>query len=75
MEKTIHEAQLIIVNIIRDLLVDLATDGDASSQDIEEMNDHFGRVAEFVIDQLGLEIIEGDDGKVLASLNPVRGWV
>lgn len=75
MEKTIHEAQLIIVNIIRDLLVDLATDGDASASEIQEMNDHFGRVAEFIIDQLGLEIVEGGDGHVMAKLAPAKGWV
>lgn len=75
MEKTLHEAQLIVVNIIRDVLVDLATDGGTSEEDIEEMNDHFGRVAEFVIEQLGLEVVESEGGKVMASLNPVKGWV
>ena len=75
MEKTLHEAQLIVVNIIRDVLVDLATDGDASGEDVEEMNDHFGRVAEFIIDQLGLEVVEGEGDKVLALLNPAKGWI
>ena len=75
MEKTVHEAQLIVVNIIRDVLVDLAVDGDVSAQEIEEMNDHFGRVAEFIIEQLGLEIVEGKDDTVVAEIRPARGWV
>lgn len=73
MEMTISEAQLKVVNIIRDVLVDLATDGDIA-EDIEEMNDHFGRVAEFIIDQLGLEVIDGQDDGVLAKLSPNSGW-
>lgn len=76
MERTIHEAQLILVNIIRDVLVDLAMDSDVTPQEIEEMNDHFGRVAEYIIDQIGLEICDAqEDGKVLASVNPARGWM
>jgi hypothetical protein len=73
MEMTVSEAQLKVVNIIRDVLVDLATDGDIG-EDIEEMNDHFGRVAEFIIEQLGLEIIDGQDEGVLAKLSPNSGW-
>lgn len=75
MEKTVHEAQLMVVNIIRDVLVDLATDGDASELDIEEMNDHFGRVAEFIIDQLGLQICENESDEVTAIIKPAKGWI
>lgn len=71
---TVSEAQLKVVKIIRDVLVDLATDGDMA-EDLEEMNDHFGRVAEFVIEQLGLEVIEGEDGTVMAKISPASGWV
>jgi hypothetical protein len=74
MEMTVSEAQLKVVKIIRDVLVDLATDGDMA-EDLEEMNDHFGRVAEFVIEQLGLEVIEGEDGTVMAKISPASGWV
>jgi hypothetical protein len=73
MEMTVSEAQLKVVKIIRDVLVDLATDGDMA-EDVEEMNDHFGRVAELIIEQLGLEVLEGDKGTVTAKISPASGW-
>lgn len=74
MEKTASEIQLEIVNIIRDVLVDLAVYEEVSDEEIAEMEDHFGRVAEFIIEKLGLDVTDAGDGAVSASLNPPDGW-
>lgn len=71
MPSNISEAQLAIINRITTLLVELATDGDAPEP---EMKDHFSRVAELIAEDLGLEVIDLQDGVVTAKITPLDGW-
>lgn len=74
MEITANEAQLRVVNLIRDLLVEIADDG-ASAEEIEEMKDHFGQVAEAITLDLGLIIHTVENEAAIASLTPLKGWI
>ena len=74
MEITENEAQLRVVNLIRDLLVEIANDG-ASAEELEEMKDHFGQIAEAITLDLGLTIQRVEDGAAIASLSPLKGWI
>ena len=73
MEITANEAQLRVVNLIRDLLVEIADDG-ASAEEIEQMKDHFGQIAEGIVIDLGLNIQSLDGAVATATIEPLNGW-
>lgn len=61
--------------MIRDLLTDLANDGEVAV-DVEELRDYFGKVADMIFDELGIEFVDaGADGAVTATIRPPDGWV
>lgn len=66
-------AQLFIANYIRDLLVDLANDG-SEEVDLEVMRDHFGQVADLLIEELGLTVTAFSDETAYAEFRPIHGW-
>lgn len=74
MEITVDEAQLKVVNLIRDLLVEIADDG-SSPEQTQEMMDHFGQIAEAITLDLGLVIHSVENGTALTSITPLKGWL
>lgn len=73
MVSDIYSARLFIGDYIRDLLTDLANDG-VEDIDLDEMRDHFGRVADLILNELGLEVTEFADGVAKVSICPPDGW-
>lgn len=74
MEKSLPEIQLLVVNKITDLLVDLSDDGSVDF-DIEERKDYFSKVADLIVEELGIQVTAvDDDGAAVAQLKPLNGW-
>ena len=74
MEKSVPEIQLLVVNKITDLLVDLSDDGSVDF-DIEERKDYFSKVADLIVEELGIQVTAvDDDGAAVAQLKPLNGW-
>jgi hypothetical protein len=73
MDITPHEAQLKVVTIIQDLLTDIASDNDDSTE-LDLMKDYFGQVADLIVEELGLVVSNISEGRATASIEPPRGW-
>lgn len=73
MVSDIYSARLYIGNYIRDLLTDLAVDGE-SGIDIDEIRDNFARVSDLILDELGLEVKDFVDGVAHIEVSPLNGW-
>jgi hypothetical protein len=74
MDKNLAEIQLLVVNKITDLLVDLSDDG-STEFDIEERRDYFSKVADLIVEELGIEVMEfSPSGEATARLVPINGW-
>lgn len=73
MTSDIFSAQLFISNYIRDLLVDMANDG-TEEVDLDMMRDHFGQVAELIVEELGLTVVEFSEDVAKAEFRPISGW-
>jgi len=75
MSQTLPELRLKASNLVRDLLTDLANDGEVEVN-LEELRDYFGRVSDMIFEELGLELVSVDgSGVVQATLTPPDGWV
>lgn len=64
----IYDARVQVVNAIRDLLFDMA-DSDVDSVDTELLRDYFGKLADLIVESIGMEIIGVDSGLVTATLS------
>lgn len=55
----VHTARLMMVEVIRDVLLDLAdADGDLSDDEYVEMEDTLTDAAELILDALSVEVVE-----------------
>lgn len=73
MERTAPEITLLVIKAITDLLTDLSDDG-SDDFDRSEREDYFGRVAELIVDEIGLEVTGVDNqGRVQAVLSALDG--
>lgn len=64
----IYDARVQILGAIRDLLFDMA-DGDMDSVDTELLRDYFGKLANHIVESIGLEVTGVDEGVVTATLS------
>ena len=72
MERTAPEITLLVLKAITDLLTDLSDDG-SDDFDRAEREDYFGRVAELIVDELGLEVSGIDEGgRVVATMSALN---
>lgn len=64
-----HEARLEIVRTLRDVLVDLADDGEVSQEDLDAMDASMLDAAELLLEALELQVVSvGPDGEVTVTV-------
>lgn len=68
MIKDIYDARVRTLNAIRDLLFEMA-ESDGESVDTELLRDYFGKLANHIADNIGLEIVGVDGDVVTATLS------
>lgn len=68
MIKDIYDARVQTLNAIRDLLFDMA-DGDADAIDTELLKDYFGKLADHIAENIGLEIVGVENDVITATIH------
>jgi hypothetical protein len=63
-----HEARLLIIQRIRDVLVDLADDGTEPPEVIEELMISLMDAAELIYDSVGIRVTGGSNGVIQANI-------
>lgn len=71
MPNTPAEARLAIVNRISLLLTELAGEEPGAN---DEVRDHFGQIAELIVEDLGIEVAYVEGEKVGVTITPIDGW-
>ena len=70
MAKNPFEIRLSLTNAIADSLFDIAFDPSLSDKELAQQLDDYNDVAAMILDDLGCEVIELKDGKMICSFSP-----
>lgn len=73
MVNNIYEARTFILMLIRDLMLDTANDG-SEEIDLDSYRDYLGKMAELILDEIGLDITGFDGNVATATISPPDGW-